>query len=110
MVRPLSTLRGSGAVREGPPPRAQGSVIVFVTTPEARRYAFIGDLAWQREGITARDEKPWVWRMATDSDESAVRDGLLKMSALSTRFPEMSIVPVHDARAFAELPSLPARF
>jgi N-acyl homoserine lactone hydrolase len=31
-----------------------GSVIVFVTVPSGRRYAFIGDLTWQLDGIRRR--------------------------------------------------------
>ena len=35
-----------------------GSVIVFVTLPSGRRYAFIGDLTWQIDGIRRRVERP----------------------------------------------------
>lgn len=85
-----------------------GSVIVFVTTPEDRRYALVGDLVWQREGISEREERPWLQRSLADLDASAVRENILHMAALAARFPELVIVPAHDARAFAELPRLRA--
>lgn len=83
-----------------------GSVIVFVTLPSGRRYAFVGDLAWQREGITEREERPWLQRTLADWDESGVREQLLRMAAISRRFPEITLVPAHDARGFADLPRL----
>lgn len=88
------------------PGHTPGSVIVFVSLPNGKRYAFIGDLAWQREGVLEREERPWVWRLAVDSDEAGVREGLVHMSALAARFPELAIVPAHDARGFADLPLL----
>jgi hypothetical protein len=44
--------------------------------------------------------------MAIDDDPAALRPSLLQMSALAQRFPEMVLVPAHDARGFAELPIL----
>ena len=35
------------------------SVVVFVTLPGAARYAFVGDLVWQLEGLLEREERPW---------------------------------------------------
>ena len=35
-----------------------GSVVVFVTVPSGQRYAFIGDLTWQLDGIERRVERP----------------------------------------------------
>jgi hypothetical protein len=81
-------------------------VIVFLTLPNARRFALVGDLAWQREGITEREERPWLARLQDDIDPGQVRDNLSRMSAVAQRFPEMILVPAHDARGFAELPVL----
>jgi N-acyl homoserine lactone hydrolase len=98
---------GDGAIVIVPAPgHTPGSVIVFVTLPSGRRYAFVGDLAWQREGITRREERPWLQRTLADSDASGVREQLLRMAAISVGFPEITIVPAHDARGFAELPRL----
>jgi len=46
---------GDGSVVAVPAPgHTPGSVIVFVALPDGRRFAFVGDLAWQQEGITER--------------------------------------------------------
>ena len=83
-----------------------GSIIVFVALPNNQRYAFVGDLVWQREGITEREEKPWLMRRSADSDPDKVRENILRMAAIAARFPEMIIVPAHDSRAFAGIPQL----
>jgi len=98
---------GDGAVVVVPAPgHTPGSVVVFVTVPGGHRYAFVGDLAWQREGITEREERAWPVRVLADDDPEAVRTNLLRMAAIATRFPEITLVPAHDARGFADLPRL----
>jgi N-acyl homoserine lactone hydrolase len=100
-------LYGDGSIVIVPAPgHTPGSVVIFVALPTARRYAFVGDLVWQREGITLREERPWLQRSLADVDPAAVRTNILRMAAIAARFPEMTIVPAHDARAFAELPPL----
>ncbi|MBX3023804.1 MBL fold metallo-hydrolase [bacterium] len=84
-----------------------GSVIVFLALPDGRRYALVGDLVWQREGISQREERPWPQRALADSDPRGVRENLLRMAALAARFPELIIVPAHDQRGFAAMPRLP---
>jgi glyoxylase-like metal-dependent hydrolase (beta-lactamase superfamily II) len=100
---------GDGSLVAVPSPgHTPGSVVAFMTLPDARRFALLGDLAWRREGITEREEKPWFasTAMAIDNDPAGVRPNLLRMSALAERFPEMILAPAHDARGFAELPAL----
>ncbi len=98
---------GDGAIVVVPAPgHTPGSVIVFLALPSGKRYALVGDLVWQREGISQREERPWLQRMLADADQQAVRDNILHMAAIAARFPEISIVPAHDARAFAEMPTL----
>ncbi|PCC68642.1 hypothetical protein SAMN02745121_05316 [Nannocystis exedens] len=83
-----------------------GSVIVFVTLPGERRYAFPGDLVWQLEGVTERAERAWLLRALADADAEGVRENLLRVAAIAARFPEIALVPAHDARSFAALPWL----
>jgi N-acyl homoserine lactone hydrolase len=83
-----------------------GSVVVFVTVPSGKRYAFIGDLTWQLDGIRRRVERPWLFRKLADSDPEQVRQGLLRMIALANL---MQVVPAHDVDAFDGIPHLPAR-
>jgi glyoxylase-like metal-dependent hydrolase (beta-lactamase superfamily II) len=83
-----------------------GSVVVFVTVPSGRRYAFIGDLTWQLDGIRRRVERPWLLRKLADSDPEQVRQGLLRVIALADL---MQVVPAHDRDAYDGIPHLPAR-
>jgi glyoxylase-like metal-dependent hydrolase (beta-lactamase superfamily II) len=100
-------VHGDGSVVIVPAPgHTPGSVIVFVALPTGRRLALVGDLVWQREGIALREERPWPMRRLADRDPAGVRESILRMAALAARFPELAIVPAHDARAFAELPGL----
>jgi len=85
-----------------------GSVIIFVVVPSGQRYAFVGDLVWRIEGITLREEKPWLMRKQVDMDEDTLRIALLQMIAIHERYPEITIVPSHDQGVFAELPHLPS--
>jgi glyoxylase-like metal-dependent hydrolase (beta-lactamase superfamily II) len=98
---------GDGSLVVVPAPgHTPGSVIVFMTLPDARRFALVGDLAWQREGITVREERPWLARLQDDIDPGQVRDNLSRMSAVVQRFPQMILAPAHDVRGFGELPVL----
>jgi N-acyl homoserine lactone hydrolase len=83
-----------------------GSVIIFVTVPSGQRYAFIGDVTWQCDGIRQRAERPWLMRKLADSDPGQVRQDLLRVIALAGL---MQIVPAHDVSAFDGIPYLPAR-
>jgi glyoxylase-like metal-dependent hydrolase (beta-lactamase superfamily II) len=83
-----------------------GPVVIFVTVPSGKRYAFIGDLTWQLDGIRRRVERPWLLRKLADSDPEQVRQGLLRVIALADL---MQIVPAHDSDAYGGIPHLPAR-
>ena len=80
-----------------------GSVIVFVTLTAGVRYALIGDLTWQLDGITGRLEKPLLMRMLADSDTRQVRRDMARIIALQDR---VQVVPAHDARGYAGIPLL----
>jgi len=83
-----------------------GSVVVFVTVPSGQRYAFIGDLTWQLDGIRRRVERPLLMQKLADSDPQQLRQGLLHVIALAG---VMQIVPAHDRDAYDGIPHLPAR-
>ena len=80
-----------------------GSVIIFVSMPTGQRYAFIGDLTWQLDGITRRLERPLLLRMLADSNPKQVRVDLARVIALAD---QIQIVPAHDARAYEGIPLL----
>ena len=98
---------GDGSIVIVPTPgHTPGSVIIFVALSSGKRYAFVGDLVWRIEGITLREEKPWFMRKQVDMDEKTVRSNMLRMIAIHERYPEITIVPAHDQRVFAEIPRL----
>ncbi|WP_406058754.1 MBL fold metallo-hydrolase [Micromonospora sp. NBC_00860] len=80
-----------------------GSVVAFVTLPSGQRYAFIGDLTWQLDGVQRRVERPWLLRTLADSDAGQVRQGILRSAALTEL---MQVVPAHDQRAYQGIPLL----
>jgi len=83
-----------------------GSVVVFVTMPAGKRYAFIGDLTWQLEGVRRPAERPLLMRKLADVDPGQVRKGLLQVASLIGL---MQVVPAHDVRAYDGIPGLSAR-
>ncbi|MGE5652044.1 MBL fold metallo-hydrolase [Noviherbaspirillum sp. UKPF54] len=85
-----------------------GSVIAFITLPSGARYALLGDLVWQAEGIDLPAERPWLARTLVDVDAQAVRANIAHVAAIHRRFPQIRMLPAHDARAMAALPVFPA--
>jgi N-acyl homoserine lactone hydrolase len=83
-----------------------GSVVVFVTVPTGKRYAFIGDLTWQLEGVGQLAERPLLMRKLADVDAGQVREGLLRVASLAGL---MQVVPAHDVSAYEGIPQLSAR-
>lgn len=81
-----------------------GSVLAFITPPSGPRYALIGDLAWQAEGVSLPAERPWLTRTLVDFDPALVREVLVRLHRLQKRYPDLVIVPAHDPKAWARLP------
>lgn len=86
------------------PGHTPGSVITFVTPPGERRYAFVGDLVWQREGVEIPAERPWLSRRLVDVDAASVRNWIVRMHGLAQAVPGLVIVPAHDRRVLETLP------
>ena len=105
---PLSyDLYGDGSIVIVPAPgHTPGSVIIFITLPAGKRYAMIGDLAWQVEGVLELEERPFLQSKLGDDDRALVRESLQKMYAIHKKFPDIAIVPSHDKRAFISIPTL----
>ena len=97
-------VHGDGSVVILPAPgHTTGSVVVVVTLAPDRRYAFIGDLAWQLDGITRGAQRPLLMRLLADSDPARIRQDLARVAALSHH---LRIVPAHDARGYDGIPLL----
>lgn len=96
---------GDGSVVLVPAPgHTPGSIIAFINTSDGRRYALIGDLAWQAEGVEIPAEKPWLSRDMVDADEARVRALLVQLHQLKRVMPDLQIVPAHDRRVWDGLP------
>lgn len=97
---------GDGSIVIVPAPgHTPGSVVVLLAEPGGRRHALLGDLVWQREGVTLREERPWPQRVLGDSSTPDTRASLSRVIALAARFPDVNLVPAHDPRGFAGLPT-----
>jgi N-acyl homoserine lactone hydrolase len=83
-----------------------GSIIAFITPPGDKRYALVGDLVWQKEGMDLPAERPWISRQMVDWDESRVRALIVQMHQLQEAMPNLVIVPAHDRRVWDTLPKL----
>lgn len=100
---------GDGAIVIVPcPGHTPGSVIIFLNLPDGKRYAMIGDLAWQTEGVLQLEERPLIQSWLGDADRAAVRQNLQHMYAIHQKYPEIQLVPAHDPRAFKNIPMINA--
>ena len=102
---PSRDLYGDGSIVIVPAPgHTPGSVVVFVTLSSGARHAFVGDLVWQLEGLFEREERPWFEARTLAENSVLLRQSLLRMSAIATRYPQITIVPSHDTRGYASIP------
>lgn len=83
-----------------------GSIIAFISPPDGKRYALVGDLVWQKEGIDLPAERPWLPRKMVDWDEQRVRKLIVHMHQLQQALPGLIVVPAHDQRVWDQLPKL----
>lgn len=84
-----------------------GSLIAFITLPSGLRYALIGDVVWQMEGIEQEVEKPWLSRMMADYSPVEVQSLIVALANLHHDLPSITLIPAHDERAMATLPVWP---
>jgi glyoxylase-like metal-dependent hydrolase (beta-lactamase superfamily II) len=97
-------LYGDGSIVIVPAPgHMPGSVMVFVTLSGGARYAFVRDLVWQLEWLLEREERPWFEARTLGENSVLLRQSLLRMSAIATRYPQIAIVPSHDPRGYASI-------
>jgi glyoxylase-like metal-dependent hydrolase (beta-lactamase superfamily II) len=90
------------------PGHTPGSIVAFVSTPGGRRYALIGDTAWQAEGVDLPAPKPLLTRFV-DGDPASTWTMLQRLHAAKAAEPDLIVVPAHDARVWAKLPRLQPR-
>lgn len=86
-----------------------GSLGILVNLASGKRYLFIGDTAWAREGVEWPAEKPLVTRNMVDDDPALVRDQLVFLHKLQKANSDLVIVPAHDARVHEQMSQFPDR-
>lgn len=74
-----------------------GSVGLFLTLDDGRRFFFTGDASWRLEGFTGPHEKFWFSRNMVDNDREQTKNVLDKVHELLLSHPEITVVPAHDA-------------
>lgn len=100
---------GDGSVVIVPAPgHTPDSVIVFVALLSGDRYALLGDLVFQHEGITIPAEKPWMMRLAIGENNAEIRKDISLMRAATAKYPQIHLIPAHDSSAWGMIPVLPA--
>jgi len=99
---------GDGSVVIVPAPgHTPGSVVVFVNLPSGTRYALLGDLVWQTEGIELPAQKPWLLRRLIGEDDSEVLKNIAIMRSIGKKYTQIHLVPAHDPSAFRMIPVFP---
>ncbi|MFM9905828.1 MAG: MBL fold metallo-hydrolase [Pyrinomonadaceae bacterium] len=99
---------GDGSVVLVPAPgHTPGSIIAFISLPSGMRFALLGDLVWQMEGIEIPAERPWLSRRLVAENDAEVRENIARIAAIHKRFPDIHMIPAHDARASKDIPVLP---
>ncbi|MCY1337705.1 Metallo-beta-lactamase superfamily protein [compost metagenome] len=76
-----------------------GSVGLFLTLADGRRFFFTGDASWRLAGFTGPREKFWLSRSQVDNDREATRAVLQRVHELLDREPNLTVVPAHDGEA-----------
>jgi glyoxylase-like metal-dependent hydrolase (beta-lactamase superfamily II) len=100
---------GDGSVVIVPAPgHTPDSVVVFVSLPSGARYALLGDLVWQMEGIELPAEKPWLLRLLIGEDDDEVRKDIALVRSARQKYTQIYLLPAHDSSAFGMVPVFPA--
>ena len=101
-------LYGDGSIVLVPAPgHTPGALFAFITTEDGGRYALLGDVVWQREGLEIPAERPPIPQMLVDQDPAMVRSQIVHLHRLQRLIPDMVMVPAHDRRVWMELPQFP---
>lgn len=84
-----------------------GSVGLFLTLEDGRRFFFTGDASWRLEGFTGPREKFWISRNMVDNDRERTREQLQTVHDLLLQQPNLRVVPAHDEAVHRQLGYFP---
>lgn len=100
---------GDGSVVIVPAPgHTPDSVVVFVNLPSGMRLAFVGDMAFQMEGLDLPAEKPWMLRRVIGERDEEIQHEIALIRSARSRYPQLHAIPAHDGAAFGAIPVAPA--
>lgn len=100
---------GDGSVVIVPAPgHTPDSVIIFVNLPSGTRYAFVGDMVFQKQGIEIPAEKPWLLRWLIGENRDEINLEIARIKTATLRYPILHAIPAHDITAFDILPVFPS--
>ncbi len=83
-----------------------GSVGMFITLKSGQRYFFIGDTSWSAEALEIPALRPPLIGFLANFDVEEVSASVAQLHRLSKRYPDLIIVPTHDANAFKSIEKL----
>jgi glyoxylase-like metal-dependent hydrolase (beta-lactamase superfamily II) len=84
-----------------------GSIGLFVTLADGRRFFFTGDTSWRLQGFSQPAAKNWLASRLADFDREATLAQLHKVHALMQAHPQLQVVPAHDEEVQRELGYFP---
>lgn len=101
---------GDGSVVLVPMPgHTSASLGVFVNLRNGERYLFSGDTTWSLEGFQRPSHKFWFSSWLVDHDRAQLELPIVQVFHLMQRYPQLHVVPSHDANAQQQLPHLSAQ-
>lgn len=86
------------------PGHTHGSIGLFVNTETGKRYFLTGDATYSLLGFTKPAEKSFLLKNVLDLDHKTLIQTILKVYYLMQQYPELIVVPAHDAKLQKTLP------
>ncbi|MFV8250032.1 MBL fold metallo-hydrolase [Bdellovibrio bacteriovorus] len=83
----------------GMPGHSPGSVGLFINLASGKRAFLVGDTVWNSDGVTKGLPKFWISSKFADNKPDEVMTRILELQALQKKYPDLLIVPSHDAKA-----------
>ncbi|MFT6556704.1 MBL fold metallo-hydrolase [Sneathiella sp.] len=83
-----------------------GSLGMFVTLRDGTRYFFIGDISWSAKAVEIPAMRPPLGQHLADQYTDALTESVVGLYHLKKRYPDLKIVPTHDATAFQSVEKL----
>lgn len=86
------------------PGHTHGSIGLFVNTESGKRYFLTGDATYSLLGFTKPAEKSFLLKNVLDLDHKTLIKTILKVHYLMQEYPDLIVVPAHDAKLQNTLP------